>query len=85
MFEATGGDGKIQGGLRRLAIGQSVNQPGRERVATAHAIHNVADLVFPTEPELPSVVQAGGPAIDIGAVAFAQCDGVLKYFCVNVD
>src|SRR5699024_1065520 len=44
-------------------------------VAAAHTVDDVLDLVFLGDVEVLAVVEAGGPAVPVGAVALPQGDG----------
>ena len=56
-------------------MGQAVEQAAAEAVAAAHAVHDVAYLVALGLVELLSVVEAGSPAVPVGALALTESDG----------
>ena len=54
---------------------ETVEQAAGKAVAAADAVHDVANLVLLGNVEVLAVVQAGRPAVPVGAVALAQRDG----------
>ena len=56
-------------------MGKAVEQAAAEAVAAAHAVHDVPDLVALGLVELLSVVEAGSPAVPVGALALTESDG----------
>ena len=54
---------------------ESIDQAAGKRVAAAHAVDDVADLVFFRYAEILAVIQTRRPAVPVGRVALAQRDG----------
>lgn len=74
MLEAGGGDGELNGVLRRLPLQQRIDQPRAEAVPAAHAVDDM-DVVFGREIRLPAGVKHPAPAVDRSRNRLAQRDG----------
>src|SRR5699024_1547330 len=75
VLQAGGRHGELQGLLLVLIVGQAVDQAAGKAVAAAHTVDDVPDLVFLGDVEVLAVVEAGGPAVPVRAVALPQGDG----------
>ena len=67
--------GELQRGLPVGIVVQTIEQPTGKAVAAADPVYNVLYLVFSGNVEVPAIVQAGCPAVPVGAVALPQRDG----------
>src|ERR1700690_405527 len=63
MLQTRCGDRELQRLLVARESLEPVDQPGREGVASSHAVHDVRDLVVPADQETLAVVQAGRPPV----------------------
>ena len=75
MLEAGRRNGELKRGLLAVVIVQAVDQAAGKAVAAADTVDDVADLVALGLIELLAVVEAGSPAVPVGALALAQSDG----------
>lgn len=75
MLQAACRHGELQRGLPVGIVVQTIEQPTGKAVAAADPVYNVPYLIFSGSVEVPAIVQAGCPAIPVGAVALPQRDG----------
>jgi len=75
MLQAACRHGELQRGLPVGIVVQTIEQPTGKAVAAADPVYNVPYLVFSGNVEVPAIVQAGCPAVPVGAVALPQRDG----------
>ncbi len=75
MLQAAQRDRELQCFLVGWKSLETVNQPRGERIACAHPVHDMGDVIVAAESERLAVVKARGPAVVRGAVRFPQRDG----------
>src|ERR1041385_3568899 len=76
VLETAGRRGEFQ---RAGVVGpgqETVDQARGEGVTGADPVHDVGDVIAAAFQEFPAVVQAGGPAVPVGAPALAEGDGL---------
>src|ERR1041385_5229762 len=76
VLEAPGRCGELQGAGVVGPGQEAVNEARGEGVAGANPVHDVGHVIAAAFQEFPAIVQAGGPAVPVGAPALAEGDGL---------